>query len=76
MSSFFFGKIVNPGSVGLGYFIKSSYFILNSIALLIYPLARCLGLRNQAVSLLEEPVNYYYSINIFRYLGITEKHRF
>jgi hypothetical protein len=35
----------NGKGIGFGYVMKSSYFIMNVIAIVIYPLLRLIGLR-------------------------------
>lgn len=43
-------------SIGLSYFVNSSYFIMNTLALLSYPICRNLGLKQKAKTDLEDPI--------------------
>ena len=39
------------------YFLFSSYFILNSASLLVYPIARFMGMRQRAIAIMSESVS-------------------
>ena len=39
------------------YFLFSSYFILNTASLLVYPLARYMGMRQRAIAMMSESVS-------------------